>query len=305
MLEYICNSLRSVIDQGTILHFIHQSFVDFLLSPECPDEFAIKEVEQQHQLSVLCLTTMLQQLHFNICRLDTSSLKNADVPDIENRVKTNILPLLSYANCFVAGHLHHTAFDEHLMDEVRTVFKEKLLYWLEVMSLLKEMNRVVPILRTILNCVIMQENGITEFVRDALQFVAAFGVPITQSAPHIYLSALPFAPEQSLVGKYFLPRFPRLLTLTTGKPDHWSQCVFVLESNLNDPITAVTFSHDERSFASVSRKGSICIWDSEMGIQISGPFTIQSTQPGFNISGLDFSPDRKHVIANYPKGRWS
>ncbi|KAF5362457.1 hypothetical protein D9756_002737 [Leucocoprinus leucothites] len=298
MLEYICNGLRSVIDQGATLRFIHQSFVDFLLSPECPDEFAIKEPEQQRQLSMLCLTTMSKQLRFNICGLETSSLKNVDVPDIETKVQTGIPPLLSYSCCFVADHLRRTVFDEHLMDAVRVVFKEKLLYWLEAMSLLKEMNRAVPILRAILDCIITKDGDLIEFVHDALRFVAAFTIPIIQSAPHIYLSALPFAPEQSLVAKYFLPRFPRLLALDTGKPSHWSSCVFVSEHHRR-AVTAITLSPDEKIFVSGDRDGTICIWDFETGILISGPF-IRPVQGGSDgISSLDFSPGGKHVVATY------
>ncbi|KAF5362027.1 hypothetical protein D9756_002741 [Leucocoprinus leucothites] len=298
MLEYIRNGLRSVIDQGSTLRFIHQSFVDFLLSPECPNDFAIKEPEQQRQLSALCLTTMSKELRFNICGLETSSLKNVDVLDIEMKVQTGIPPLLSYSCCFVAEHLRHTAFDEHLIDDVRVVFKEKLLYWLEVMSLLKEMNRAVPILRAILVWIPTRDGDLTEFVHDALRFVAAFTIPIIQSAPHIYLSALPFAPEQSLVAKYFLPKFPRLLTLDTGKPSHWSSCVFVSEHHRHK-VTSITLSPDETIFVSGDIDGTICIWDFETGILTSGPF-IQPVQGGSDgISSLDFSPDGKHVVATY------
>lgn len=37
------------------------------------------------------------------------------------------------------------------------------------------------------------------FAKDAIKFIAAFGPVIAQSVPHIYLSALRFAPRNSLV----------------------------------------------------------------------------------------------------------
>ncbi|KAF5361959.1 hypothetical protein D9756_002787 [Leucocoprinus leucothites] len=301
MLEYIRNGLRSVIDQGNILRFVHQSFVDFLLSPECPDEFSIKEAEQQRQLSTLCLTTMSKQLRFNICGLETSSLKNANVPDIETKIKTWIPLLLSYASCFVADHLRHSAFDEHLMGNVRVVFKEKLLYWLEVMSLLNEMKRTVPILRAVVDWISARDEDLTEYIRDALRFVTAFITPISQSAPHIYLSALPFAPEESLVAKHFLPRFPQLLALDTGKHSHWSSCVFVSEYH-RKRVTSIAFSPDEKIFASGSEDGRICVCDSETGILIFclsvGDFMLG---PPSSVNSLDFSPDGKEVVAAYGK----
>jgi hypothetical protein len=45
------------------------------------------------------------------------------------------------------------------------------------------------------------------FLADAKQFVEAFQIPILKSAPHIYLSALPFAPHRSMVSKYFCLNF--------------------------------------------------------------------------------------------------
>ncbi|KAF5344551.1 hypothetical protein D9756_011529 [Leucocoprinus leucothites] len=290
MLRYICKGLRSVIDEDAPLRFVHQSFVDFLLSAECPYEFAIRE--QQQQLSTLCLATLSKQLRFNICDLETSSLKNADVPDIEIKVKAGIPSLLSYASCFLAEHLRHTAFDECLMVHLRVVFKEKLLYWLEVMSLLEEMHRVVPILRMVADWITARDGDLTEFVCDALRFIMAFTIPIMQSAPHIYLSALPFAPEESLVAKYFLPRFPQLLALDTSKPSRWSLM----------RITAIALSPDEKIFASGDEGGDICIWDSETGILISGPL-IQYVMGRHLAFSLAFSPNGKYLLATYGKER--
>ena len=40
-----------------------------------------------------------------------------------------------------------------------------------------------------------------DFIHDAMKFVMSFAQPIAESAPHVYLSALPFAPGESLVAK--------------------------------------------------------------------------------------------------------
>jgi hypothetical protein len=51
----------------------------------------------------------------------------------------------------------------------------------------------------------IKNDDIMSFVTDATKFVAAFSSPISQSTPHIYLSALPFAPKKSQVAQHFLP----------------------------------------------------------------------------------------------------
>ncbi|KAJ3566704.1 hypothetical protein NP233_g6828 [Leucocoprinus birnbaumii] len=293
MLQYIRIGLRSVVVQGGNLRFSHPSFIDFLLSPECPDDFAINQSERQGQLAVLCLTTMSTHLRFNICNLETSYLMNTNIPDIEARVKNGISSLLSYSCCFIADHLSHTTFTKRIIGQIRVVFKEKLLFWLEAMSLLKEINQTVAILRMILNWTVDKDREITEFLLDALRFIQAFSAPISLSAPHIYLSALPFSPKQSLVAKHFLPKFPRSIALTTGRSDRWSSCAFVLQSP--GGVDAIALSPDGSLFASVSFKGTICVWDSESGNLISGPFH-QGYDNSFP-SEISFSPNGKHIVS--------
>ena len=62
------------------------------------------------------------------------------------------------------------------------------------------------------------DNELTLFIHDALQFISVFIVPISQRAPHVYLSALPLAPEKSHVARKFCPRVPNTLAITQGKP---------------------------------------------------------------------------------------
>src|SRR5215470_20452104 len=51
---------------------------------------------------------------------------------------------------------------------------------------------------------------------DAHKFLTVFYACIAKSAPHIYLSALPFTPESSTVAKHFRPHFPDTLSFTLG-----------------------------------------------------------------------------------------
>src|SRR6266550_8353690 len=86
----------------------------------------------------------------------------------------------------------------------------------------------------------IQENidNIASFASDAMRFVSVFGPPISQSAPHIYLSALPFAPKDSLVAKQYLRLYPNTLCLKTGKADHWPASISVFGGH-NDGVISV------------------------------------------------------------------
>ena len=63
----------------------------------------------------------------------------------------------------------------------------------------------------------LMDKKLSAFAADACRFVICFLVPISESVPHIYLSALPFAPQKSKVSKHFLSRFPQQILVATGQ----------------------------------------------------------------------------------------
>jgi len=112
------------------------------------------------------------------------------------------------------------------------------------------------------------------FIRDFLRFISAFIIPISQSAPHIYVSSLSFAPEQSLVATKFRSRFPNTIVVTEGKPSQWPMTVSTAEHH-KDEVHHLVFSPDESTFASICDDETMCVCDSETGHCISGPFELR------------------------------
>jgi len=133
------------------------------------------------------------------------------------------------------------------------------------------------------------------FIRDALRFILAFLTPISDSAPQIYLSALPFAPECSLVAKKFCPRFPNTLMISDGRPSQWPIINFVAEHH-RSAVSCIVSSPDEKTFVSISSHATMYVCDSETGHCISGPFELEirpTHTPGLHAY---FSPDGKHIL---------
>ena len=136
------------------------------------------------------------------------------------------------------------------------------------------------------------------FIHDALRFISAFIVPISQSAPHLYISALPFASEQSRVARKFHSRFPNTLVLAEGKLSQWPMVAFTAEHH-KDPVKYVSFSPDESTFVSVLGLGrfqTIYVCDSETGHCISGPCELPNLGIGRNAR---FSPDGKRILLEF------
>jgi len=150
------------------------------------------------------------------------------------------------------------------------------------------------------------DNELTLFIHDALRFIPAFIDPVSQSAPHVYLSALPFAPEKSHVARKFRSRFPNTFVVTQGKPSQWPMTVFTTEHG-EYSVYNLAFSPDESIFLYRSRKllpssesedfGYIrdsdfrYICDSETGHCILGLF--------HDVRDVRFNPSGKHILARY------
>ena len=144
------------------------------------------------------------------------------------------------------------------------------------------------------------DNELTLFIHDALRFISAFIIPISQRAPHVYLSALPFAPEQSHVARKFCPRVPNTLTITQGQPSQWPMVVFTAEHH-KDRVWRIVFSLDESTFVSISGRSdsafkTMYVCDSETGHCISGPFKLPHYGPVYNAC---FSPDGKRILLKF------
>jgi hypothetical protein len=71
---------------------------------------------------------------------------------------------------------------------------------------------------TTLICIFIQglDKDLHRFVLDASKFLSTFWEPIAHSVPHIYLSALPFTPKESLIWGYHHKIFPNLICVLDG-----------------------------------------------------------------------------------------
>lgn len=131
---------------------LHASFYDFLTDRSRSDKFFVDSSLVQNDLAFASLRVMEHKLRFNICSLDTSYLPNSAIPDLEERVKGFIPTELSYACRYWAKHVHATSFEPLLAKEVEAFFGvERLLFWIEVLALVKALGSSVQSLLSIID----------------------------------------------------------------------------------------------------------------------------------------------------------
>ena len=117
---------------------LHTSFRDFLTNKDQSGDFYVGVRDAHDQLAQSCLNLILDPfdgVKFNICKLETSYLANDEINDLKTRVDEHIPPALLYACRFWGDHLKHTDSKMDLFRKVETLFEEKFLFWLETLSL--------------------------------------------------------------------------------------------------------------------------------------------------------------------------
>jgi hypothetical protein len=142
---------------------LHASFRDFLTNEEKSGDFYVDGRDAHDQLTHSCLHLLLDPvdgLKFNICKLETSHLANDDVEDLNTRVDKHIPPALFYACRFWDDHLKHTDFTTDLFQKVETLFKEKFLFWLETLSLTRNIG-LAPSAFATLNIWLASSRGVS------------------------------------------------------------------------------------------------------------------------------------------------
>jgi len=142
----------------------------------------------------------------------------------------------------------------------------------------------------------MQE--LSQFLRDANSFVASSREAIERSAPHIYISALPFANKNAAIYKMFAPSCFGLVRVDVfGLAQHGGRLVMTLKGH-EGGVTSVAYSSDGLFLVSGSEHGTVHVWDTRSGEQTIPPLHIGRG----HVSTVAFVPNGKSIIAGTEAG---
>ncbi|KIM88434.1 hypothetical protein PILCRDRAFT_3429 [Piloderma croceum F 1598] len=266
----------------------HTSFRDFLTDAYRNKSFYVELTPHHGKFFLASMRAMKITLKFNICELNTSHIRNIDVPDLTARVEKAIAPSLSHAGRFWADHLLETPCDHVVLEALWYFMDNQFLYWLEVLRFVKHVNHASRMLTSMSKWMKTHDQDVL-MATDMGRFLSALTSIIPQSAPRIYLLALSFTPTVNATGqsfKLFWPGTPTVVNSVAFSPDNsriisgsddcmiriWDAQTGGIVLKDTHWVTSVKFAPNGTSIASASDDTTIRVWDAQTGDIISGPF---------------------------------
>ncbi|KAG8754934.1 hypothetical protein FRC11_006350, partial [Ceratobasidium sp. 423] len=291
--------LRSVLHQSEtgLVSTLHASFLDFMFNHERSGAYFFNIAEHNKILAKRCFLATKEQLRFNMCALESSFVPDDQVGNIQGRVQERISPTLAYVCCYWASHHALASKSDHLLAMLEEFICRRLLFWMEVLNLRREMNMGAESLLKVKRWLNTGSGsyGVVVLVEDALNFVVGFAdSPASQSTPHVYTSSLPFCPRSSTVFKNYWNKTQGLLQLEGSLMEH-REGTALATWNIGSEVHSVAYSPDGTRVAVGCEKGGTRILNAHDGIQLL--CLSQNDSDGAN--SVVFSPDGNSVASGH------
>jgi hypothetical protein len=140
--------LYGVSQADTPIQPLHSSFREFLTDQSKSGDYFINlnSGEYDSTLAYSTLHSMNNRLKFNMCQLETSYCFNMNDDSFKKHVQQCLSPGLVYSVQYWAEHLEHVKYDTFLQEDIKRLLEEKVLFWIESLSLLSQVHKIVPLL---------------------------------------------------------------------------------------------------------------------------------------------------------------
>ncbi|KAI0337171.1 WD40 repeat-like protein [Trametopsis cervina] len=241
------------------------------------------------------LYTMEAQLRFNICGLETSYLPNKDVPELSHRIRQNISPALLYACRFWDSHLTAAPHEQLPFDALFVFLKQKLLFWMEVMSLIRNLGFASIGIKGVNKWIQTldmneQRRQLDKIFSEVDHFVSMCTPAISLSMPHLYLSALSYVPPASYIYRHYSDVYTGGAHMINKEDIQWPECIL---HTVTSSIDGVVVSPDDRILATAHYDRMVRLWNAATGEQVGKSLAGHTD----SVISVAFSPNGK-IIAS-------
>ncbi|KAG8726697.1 hypothetical protein FRC10_006840, partial [Ceratobasidium sp. 414] len=292
--DIVVSKLGSVLyideNQGGAVRVYHPSFADYVNTRSSSHRFYANIPKRNAELARGCLQTMVAKLKFNICKIETSYVRNKDIPNLDKSAITNGL---RYSSEYWTSHLMQAEKEASILPNGQLLSHvldgPRILYWVETLSLIGKLHTGLSSVRDLKRW--CEGTPQIRIVNDLERFIENFYIPISESAPHLYISGLAFVPVGTSLGAMGKQYFANTMEIRQGRQEMWSSsrhCI-VLESSVN----SVALSPDGHLIVSGSHDHTVRVWDAGTGAPIGEPLTGHSRL----VASVAFSPDGHRIVS--------
>ncbi|KAK7685640.1 hypothetical protein QCA50_010984 [Cerrena zonata] len=281
--RFILARLRCLLDYspGNPVRLLHASFRDYLTDENRGGgkPWSLSSFNPEHFLASCCFRIMSHQLHFNMCKTPSSYHDFNKYLD-QQKVNDIVSFELYYASTYWPEHLSAIrVVNDNIVSMLGQFSRKQLLFWLEVLIMLDKLYLAPAACLATATFIKDYDPDLSTLWIDAGEFIDRFHPIFDHFIPHLYLSALPFAPVQSQITKIYSPLFPNTIQVDTEEPT----------SNYTDEtgnISYVGFSLDGNMLISCFENGTIQIRSTDDYVilheydNLSHPDGIRVAKPG-------------------------
>ncbi|KIJ62505.1 hypothetical protein HYDPIDRAFT_169151 [Hydnomerulius pinastri MD-312] len=302
----VVDNLRSVLvsndsAEDQAIRIYHTSFRDFLVTSHRSRKYFIDATTYHRIIAQACLESMIRHLTGDMCHLGDSSVVNSEVEDLPGLCKKHIQEGVRYACRWFAHHLAQVQRDTGVSDTlilcVQGFARGYLLNWIEVLSLVGELDSAIVSLRVVADWLKSSSNPHQEtlaLLRDAERLVLMFFDPIQQSALQVY-NTIPLVPKLAQLRATYQHELMGKFSVPYGLDDRWNHCLRSVPTG--KPIASLAVSASGRLIASAGGVPGVQMWDS-----LNGRNVAHFAGSGEASCPVCFSPSGNLVATGYGTG---
>lgn len=246
---------------GSTVYFVHESAKDFFL--ERPDEiFPSGKEDIHHGIFSQSMRAMSQTLRRDIYDLGCPDITSDKV----KKPDPDPLATIHYSCLYWVDHLLESGNDHAAEDGafIRTFLSCVFLYWLESLSLGRNLSTGVLAMNKLHNALAAKKSQHLPLAEDARRFLLYWRSDIEIRPLQLYYSALIFSPRKSLIRESFEKNEIEWVN-TQGGMIEWPALLLTLHGKSESPIMSIAFSPDGQRLATGAAGGWIQQWDATTG----------------------------------------
>ncbi|KAL6800064.1 hypothetical protein J3E68DRAFT_448458 [Trichoderma sp. SZMC 28012] len=241
-----------------VVYFIHQSAKDFIINKAFDKLFSDGTEHINRHIFKVSISAMMKTLRRDIYGLTKPGFLIGDLTSQDVPSPDPLAPV-GYCCAYWIDHFGESTShsgDESCQELIYNFLKEKYIYWLESLSLLRNVYHGQMGMQKLEKFLTGTKwPGLNNQIWDARRFIQMFGKAIADAPLQVYISALLFSPTESVIRKQFKAEAPHWARIWPSDTTNWTSCVQRLDGdpkeNYDNPMIRIWEIETSRTLCNI------------------------------------------------------